>query len=87
MARGKKAKAVPFGAGLGRALQHWRRYYEHQMYERRFVEGQSGLPFPHWQAMTARMATLLPQLLLGEGAQEGEEDSRSREQQPSNESC
>ena len=47
------------------------RYYEHQMYERRFVEGQSGLPFPHWQAMTARMATLLPQLLAEEG--EGKE--------------
>ena len=44
------AAAVPFRAGLLRALRHWRAYYAHQTYERQFVEYQTGVPFRAWQA-------------------------------------
>ena len=40
---------LPFRTGLRRALRHWRAYYEHQTYERRFVEFQTGMPFRVWR--------------------------------------
>ena len=72
----KRAKAVSFEVGIKRALRHWKKYYEHQMYERRFVECQSGLAFTQWQAVTERMSHLLPRLLAdddGSGAAAAEE--------------
>ena len=57
------ARAVEFSVGLKRALQHWRKYYEHQLYERRFVECQSGLPFSQWEYMVTRMCRVLPTFL------------------------
>ena len=50
--------------GLGNAMDWWRRYYEHQQYERKFMEHQTGLPFSHWEAAVARIRAEVPDMLV-----------------------
>ena len=58
------ASPLPFRTGLRRALHHWCAYYEHQTYERKFVEFQTGMPFPAWRgavkAIEGRVIEHLP---------------------------
>lgn len=54
---GTLAKAVE------ESLTWWARYYQHQEYERRFLEYQSGLPFQSIEEFVAHLKATLPGLL------------------------
>jgi hypothetical protein len=62
-----KVIPVSFKQGLTRALIHWSRHYEYQVYERKFIEFQSGIPFFQWKIMVRyilkEFAPLLPSSL------------------------
>jgi hypothetical protein len=66
---GSSSKVIPvsFKQGLTRALIHWSRHYEYQVYERKFIEFQSGIPFYKWKIMVSyilkEFAPLLPSSL------------------------
>mmetsp|Transcript_89356 Transcript_89356/g.178581 ORF Transcript_89356/g.178581 Transcript_89356/m.178581 type:complete len:91 (+) Transcript_89356:465-737(+) len=48
-AEAEAKRSLGFETGLLRARDFWRKYYQHQSYERQFLEFQSGIPFHGWR--------------------------------------
>uniref|UniRef100_A0A7S2WD35 Uncharacterized protein n=2 Tax=Rhizochromulina marina TaxID=1034831 RepID=A0A7S2WD35_9STRA len=50
--------------GLKNAMDWWQRYYQHQQYEKKFMEYQTGVPFSKWVASVERIRAEVPDLIL-----------------------